>query len=372
MKNLHLTKLQLEIDYHENNMTHQEIAEKYGYKTRQVIHRLFKKYNISPKTKSEQGRVRSQKLNQDIPPKNELIELYQSNSISKISRILNVDRSTVSRWMKIYGIETKYFLNVDSKEIVKDYKSLSVKELAIKYNLTTTEIKYKLKDNYPKNTIYDKDHLVKIIKLYDLNNQGFSKQIKMDDLDVLNSILEHTKLHNLYGNKITERIYRILNNYSPNHSCDCYICKDKLKFYTMNIGYGNSDIFLCINCLPSHNGFGFSKVSQKLFWELSKYTKTCKFAENGGEFTITVNNDDVEKYGDKLNIRSYSIDFISENKIIEFDGKYWHQDEEKEKVKLKFLNDKGYNVLNIDCDEYIKNPKETLQKCINFLSNESS
>ena len=44
--NYHPTKEQLINDYFVLNLNLQDIAEKYGFKTRQVIHRLFKKYNI--------------------------------------------------------------------------------------------------------------------------------------------------------------------------------------------------------------------------------------------------------------------------------------------------------------------------------------
>ena len=49
MSNCHPTKEQLEDDYFTLNLSHQQIAEKYGFKTRQVIHRLFRKFDIKSK-----------------------------------------------------------------------------------------------------------------------------------------------------------------------------------------------------------------------------------------------------------------------------------------------------------------------------------
>lgn len=52
------TKEQLEHDYYNLNMTQQQIAEKYEFKTRQPIGKLFKKYNIVSKSKSEIAKIK--------------------------------------------------------------------------------------------------------------------------------------------------------------------------------------------------------------------------------------------------------------------------------------------------------------------------
>lgn len=55
------------------------------------------------------------------------------------------------------------------------------------------------------------------------------------------------------------------------------------------------------------------------------------------------------------------------NKIIEFDGSYWHKDIEKDLKRDQFLKDMGYEVLRIKENEYRQNPKETIEKCIDFI-----
>ena len=69
------SKEDLMYDYFELNLSQQEIAEKYGSKTRQVIGRLFKKYDIQPKSKSQLVEERMEKKKK--PTKEELISLYK-------------------------------------------------------------------------------------------------------------------------------------------------------------------------------------------------------------------------------------------------------------------------------------------------------
>ena len=56
------------------------------------------------------------------------------------------------------------------------------------------------------------------------------------------------------------------------------------------------------------------------------------------------------------------------DKIIEFDGSFYHNDEDKEITKDKFYNSLNYKVLHIPDKEYVNYPQETIQKCINFLT----
>jgi len=83
------TKTELVNDYFKSNLTYQEIADKYGYKTRQVVTRWFKKYDIQPKSKSQLATENFEK-NTNIISKEELESLYKENPISKIAKKLNV------------------------------------------------------------------------------------------------------------------------------------------------------------------------------------------------------------------------------------------------------------------------------------------
>ena len=122
----------------------------------------------------------------------------------------------------------------------------------------------------------------------------------------------------------------------------------------------------------------YSKKSQKLFCEIldanPNIQPLCpKFATfNNGlkddsgsnhEYVITTNN------------RSIKPDFIVGNKIIEFDGIYWHdfkrrgepENKKREMEKDNDLKNSGYEILRINEIEYDTNREETIEKCIKFL-----
>lgn len=363
------SKEQLEYDYFSLNLSQDQIAEKYGYKTRQVIGRLFKKYDIKSKSKRELANQRDE-LNNPIPPKEVIEQLYQeTESLSEIARRFGVTRKRVSSWMEHYDIKVTYFKNdICNKKLLEELHSISVKEASIKYAISTSKIKIRV-PFIPK-VNYDRDRIKQIISLYDTNNQGFSKAITLDDENVYNQIINLTKNHYLYGDKITERVYRILNDFPPDKIITCNSCGAKIKFYTMEMGYGNSDLKICLHCVAKQSAV--SKPSQELFWSI--YNKIslddCYFSELNYEKTVTITDKDKIIFSnlEKLNKSRYVLDFVSKNKIIEFDGIYWHTDQEKEIAKDLFLESKGYQILHITDKEYEQDKEEVLNKCIRFLT----
>lgn len=362
------TKEQIELDYNTLNMTQGQIAEKYGFKTRQPIGRLLKKYNIT-KSRSKIAKTRDLEKN-PIPPKEVIEELYsKTNSISEVARILDVSRKRATSWIKHYNINIKYFKNdICNKTLFKELHSISVKEASVKYNISTTKIKSRVP--YIPKVEYKIERLKEIISLYDLNNQGFSKAIILDDENVYGSILEHTSNHFLFGAKITERVYRIINNFEPEKVINCTSCGTNIKFYTMDMGYGNSESKICSHCVAKQSAV--SKPSQELFWMIynSLNLVNCYFSELNYEKSIIITEDDREYFSnyEKLNKTRYVLDFVYNNKIIEFDGEYWHMDEEKEIAKDTFLNSKGFEILHITDKEYFNNKQEALNRCIEFLT----
>lgn len=117
------------------------------------------------------------------------------------------------------------------------------------------------------------------------------------------------------------------------------------------------------------SGIFYSKSSQRLFWliydELSdERKKLCRFAKLNGEEYFIVN-----KYG----LNNILVDFKCGNKIIEFDGDYWHLNETQKKIdKLrdKFLISKGYKILRVRDSEFEINKKKVINKCIKFIKND--
>jgi uncharacterized C2H2 Zn-finger protein len=119
---------------------------------------------------------------------------------------------------------------------------------------------------------------------------------------------------------------------------------------------------------------GFSRVSQKLFWDVyNKYPDKefhFYFAENG-----TKNQNNEYALLTKNNSWRF-LDFYSPecNKLIEFDGDYWHGDKQgnkerdrirEEEIKESLPNIQIYHVK--EC-EYRKNIIKTVNDCLEFLN----
>lgn len=117
----------------------------------------------------------------------------------------------------------------------------------------------------------------------------------------------------------------------------------------------------------------YSKISQKLFWkilDIGKFEqKDMYFAENNGEWFIYDEN--------RKNISKF--DFKFENKIIEFNGDYWHRNPEfyspvleiqqRDKYKKKLAKKNNFEILIIWENDYNKDPKTIVEKCIQYLRN---
>ena len=112
----------------------------------------------------------------------------------------------------------------------------------------------------------------------------------------------------------------------------------------------------------------FSKISQDLFWKLKERLETeeVMFASFGSEYYIPLNQDD-------KNILDQTIiflDFKYKNKIIEFNGDYWHKDNgtrEKDLKKKMICEARGFDVLFVWENEYKKEPEKVIERCLRFL-----
>lgn len=167
---------------------------------------------------------------------------------------------------------------------------------------------------------------------------------------------------------------KLLNDYQNNTSLDKFIKR-----------YGDTDgrkKYLTAVCSATSHGFNaHSKISQKLFWELYNdleqlNEKNTNFFELNAECNFFKN--------DKL----IKVDFKYQNKIIEFNGDFWHANPlyykkddiiketkasdiwQRDYNRNEWLKSAGYLILVIWENEYINYPKETLLKCKNFIINE--
>jgi len=59
------------------------------------------------------------------------------------------------------------------------------------------------------------------------------------------------------------------------------------------------------------------------------------------------------------------------NKIIEFDGDYWHGEargnKKRDKIRDEKIKEAGYKILHIREKDYNNNPKTTIECCLNFI-----
>ena len=65
-----------------------------------------------------------------------------------------------------------------------------------------------------------------------------------------------------------------------------------------------------------------------------------------------------------------NIDFMYGDKVIEFDGDYWHSTEnqkEKDRLRDEYLISNGYQVLRIKESEYKKDKEKIINECLLFL-----
>ena len=112
-----------------------------------------------------------------------------------------------------------------------------------------------------------------------------------------------------------------------------------------------------------------SKISQELFWLIHQnMTETekleCFFEELNEEFFIV----------DRQKAFFHYPDFKYKNKIIEYDGIYWHRKQVSRDLKRnENYKTMGYDLLILNEENYRegKKNKEVINECLNFLRNEN-
>lgn len=117
----------------------------------------------------------------------------------------------------------------------------------------------------------------------------------------------------------------------------------------------------------SHNA---SKISLTLFDSLMSYGafNGAMYAGHPKEKMFELDNEFSQKLGQQI----IFVDFVYENKIIEFQGDYWHRNShEKDELRKLFLQSLGYDVLFIYENEYKKDTIKEINKCVRFLKGEN-
>lgn len=132
-----------------------------------------------------------------------------------------------------------------------------------------------------------------------------------------------------------------------------------------------------INKAKMLNGKGYSNISQKLFDEILNEIKD----EFKDIFYATVNGkskDNFDEYVvyDAENKVRFFLDFYikDNNKVIEFDGDYWHSEkrgnQERDRLREQKLIQLGYtNILHVKERDYKQDPKKVIEECLKFIRN---
>ena len=168
---------------------------------------------------------------------------------------------------------------------------------------------------------------------------------------------------------------KYLNNWEKYHSDWLIIVNNNktnslewfIKKYGEN-GYDKYDLYVCrkMETLTTLKANRFSKISQELFWDIYNSLgdkNETYFHELNKEYVIKI----PKIYNHKNTVMM--IDFKYKNKIIEYNGNYWHN-ASKDNIRYSILKKMGYDMLIITSDEYNRNkkPKEIIDKCLKFLT----
>jgi hypothetical protein len=131
--------------------------------------------------------------------------------------------------------------------------------------------------------------------------------------------------------------------------------------------------------LKSFPKTNFSKVSQELFWEITKQLESLNDIYFAQLDKNKCKDESGKNYEYILNLYNITIkpDFIDmkNKKVIEFDGEYWRAVRgkkysfiiEKDKSKDIELMNSGFKILRIEEKSYRKDKQGTIEQCLNFL-----
>jgi|694.fasta_scaffold05385_17 hypothetical protein len=162
-----------------------------------------------------------------------------------------------------------------------------------------------------------------------------------------------------HGDEVGEKLYeKHITRIKYTSTIDYY--KEKYGDELGALKYHN----LLLRKLVSFNGY--SKISQQLFWSIYE-----KFNGDVSDMYFAELNDEYVIYTHEEWSRVIKLDFKFGNKIIEFDGDYWHskpEQIEKDKLRNEFLLSKGYELLRIKEGEFRKTPLLITEKCLKFIT----
>jgi very-short-patch-repair endonuclease len=312
------------------------------------------------------------------PTKNELVEMLDKMSQNQIAKKYKISRNTIAKWMKDYQIDSTYFKGLKTSTIkYKIQNGNSPLDIAEEFGVHVKLVLERMNRHRIKIPMWDmswqfiQTTCKMIINQYP-DNQGLVKKLQQGDPNTYNNIMRHTETHILTTDKFTERVYRLAHDVPPSEVFTCCKCDTPLKFYTLKLGYGNSDKMVC----RAHNqtfANRVSKASNELFETLIKkhnHDEIYYHAHNH-EFRINVRYDRYQKEYPGINKEAYYLDFYDakQKKNIEFDGTYWHKNtQNKDELRDRFLaSERGIQIHRVKEEDYRNNPEKVIEECLKFL-----
>lgn len=350
------------------------------------------------------GYLNNPKIGMILPNKYPFLFEKINNITSSLNDSLLINRTLRSRFIFLF----KY--NLDINKIKKNGKWLTFNRKNDDFIDKTDDYRKKswlnLKENIP-NEFYSKENTIRILKNDNFfkNYLGKAKNrtLLKKNPKLYGSIYKHTSFMDVFNknnNKFSCRIIFLVKYNGDVEKLKCEKCKNKNTSFNYELmGFSK----LCFNCFHINNKYkypqrdwfkekygddwlnvfnnflvknsikfsknSFSKISQKIFWCIyEKLTidekRNCFFKELNQEWYLNSNTN------------FYFVDFKYKNKIIEFDGVYWHKytklkDNERNSQYMKL----GYDLLIINENDLIdkknKIGNELIEKCISFLRDES-
>lgn len=126
--------------------------------------------------------------------------------------------------------------------------------------------------------------------------------------------------------------------------------------------------------MKSYKKSNFSKVSQEMFWEIANNINDLSdtyFAELGEDKKEDKTGRNHE-YNLDLGDSFAKPDFIKGNKIIEFDGDYWHGEargnQERDRLRDEKLTSLGYEVLRVKERDWKQDQESVIKECLEFIN----
>jgi very-short-patch-repair endonuclease len=231
--------------------------------------------------------------------------------------------------------------------------------------------------------IYEKRRELRSLKMKGRNSPMKGRKHKTSSIEKIKNSVSGSEYHkSITGKKMSdEKLKKHKESMSGVFSLEWFIKKygeeKGLELYRKRcVSISKTTFFKIYN--KEQNKRNYSKKSQELFWKIYKELNlknfNVYFAELNNEYSCGTNS-------------NFDFVFLDKKKIIEFNGDFWHANPkiydgeclmevqkikakdvwEKDKSKNSKVEDKGFEILTVWESDYIRNKKNVINNCIEFL-----